>query len=200
MKAPWHTFHLKEAGKHPEKPTIDVDTSKILFICGGAFDGLEKIIERRTATKAGIGFDAPMKDSTKQEKITDLLNQVEPDDLVRYGLIPELIGRLSVHVNLEELDEEALITILTKPKNAIVKQFAQFFALEGVKLTIGKPALREIAKLAIKRKTGARGLRSILENVLLDTMYELPSLKNVKEVVVTKASVENNTKIKIITN
>jgi ATP-dependent Clp protease ATP-binding subunit ClpX len=181
--------------KHPEKKTIDVDTSKILFICGGAFSGLEEIVERRIAKKTSIGFSGKVKNKTEKQTTTELLDQVEPDDLVRFGLIPEIIGRLSVHVNLEELDEKALIEILTKPKNAIIKQFEEYFNMEGVKLTVQKPALSEIAKLAIKHKTGARGLRSILENLLLDTMYELPSKKSVKEVVISKEAILDNSKI-----
>jgi ATP-dependent Clp protease ATP-binding subunit ClpX len=181
--------------KHPEKKTIDVDTSKILFICGGAFSGLEEIVERRIAKKTSIGFSGKVKNKLEKQTTTELLDQVEPDDLVRFGLIPEIIGRLSVHVNLEELDEKALIEILTKPKNAIIKQFEEYFNMEGVKLTVQKPALSEIAKLAIKHKTGARGLRSILENLLLDTMYELPSKKSVKEVVISKEAILDNSKI-----
>jgi ATP-dependent Clp protease ATP-binding subunit ClpX len=181
--------------KHPEKKTIDVDTSKILFICGGAFSGLEEIVERRIAKKTSIGFSGKVKNKLEKQTTTELLDQVEPDDLVRFGLIPEIIGRLSVHVNLEELDEKALIEILTKPKNAIIKQFEEYFNMEGVKLTVQKPALSEIAKLAIKHKTGARGLRSILENLLLDTMYELPSKKSVKEVIVSKEAILDNSKI-----
>jgi ATP-dependent Clp protease ATP-binding subunit ClpX len=182
--------------KHPEKKTIDVDTSKILFICGGAFSGLEEIVERRIAKKTSIGFSGKVKNKQEKQTTTQLLNQVEPDDLVKFGLIPEIIGRLSVHVNLEELSEQALVEILTKPKNAIIKQFGEYFKMEGVKLTVQKAALSEIAKLAIKRKTGARGLRSILENLLLDTMYEIPSQKGIKEVVVTKESINDITKIK----
>jgi ATP-dependent Clp protease ATP-binding subunit ClpX len=181
--------------KHPEKKTIDVDTSKILFICGGAFSGLEEIVERRIAKKTSIGFSGKVKNKKEKQTTTQLLDQVEPDDLVRFGLIPEIIGRLSVHVNLEELDEKALIEILTKPKNAIIKQFEEYFNMEGVKLTVQKPALSAIAKLAIKHKTGARGLRSILENLLLDTMYELPSKKSVKEVIISKEAILDNSKI-----
>lgn len=182
--------------KHPEKKTIDVDTSKILFICGGAFGGLEKIVENRLKTKTSIGFGSKVKDTKDKKTKTELLSKVEPDDLVKFGLIPELIGRLSVHINLEELDEKALIEILTKPKNAIVKQFSEYFKMEGVKLTIQKPALSAIAKLAIKRKTGARGLRGILENILLETMYELPSKKGISEVVISKNAIYDNSLIK----
>lgn len=172
--------------KHPDKPTIEVDTSKILFICGGAFDGLEKIVQKRISKKSSIGFGANVENNAKKQDISKLLNQVEPDDLIKYGLIPELVGRLPICVSLQELDEKALIKILTKPKNAIVKQFIEYFKMDGVKLTIQKPALIAIAKLAIKQKIGARGLRSILENILLDTMYQIPSIKNVAEVVINE--------------
>lgn len=176
--------------KHPNQETIDVDTSKILFICGGAFDGLDKIIGRRVEKATGIGFSADVKDLNEEKTLTDLFDLIEPEDLIKYGLIPELVGRLPVQTALSELDEEALIQILTKPKNSVVKQFQEVFSMEGVKLTFRKPALSAIAKLAIKRKTGARGLRSILEDLLLDTMFELPSLDDVVEVVIDKAVVE----------
>ena len=176
--------------KHPNQETIDVDTSKILFICGGAFGGLDKIIGRRVEKATGIGFSADVKDLNKEKTLTDLFDLIEPEDLIKYGLIPELVGRLPVQTALSELDEEALIQILTKPKNSVVKQFQEVFSMEGVKLTFRKAALSEIAKLAIKRKTGARGLRSILEDLLLDTMFELPSLEDVNEVVIDKAVVE----------
>lgn len=176
--------------KHPNQETIDVDTSKILFICGGAFDGLGKVIGRRVEKATGIGFSADVKDLSEEKTLTDLFNLIEPEDLISYGLIPELVGRLPVQTALSELDEKALIQILIKPKNSVVKQFQEIFLMEGVKLTLKKPALAAIAKLAIKRKTGARGLRSILEDLLLDTMFELPSLEDVNEVVVDKAVVE----------
>ena len=176
--------------KHPNQETIDVDTSKILFICGGAFDGLGKVIDRRIEKAAGIGFAANVKEKSHKKTLTELYKFLEPDDLIKFGLIPELVGRLAVHTSLDELDEDALIEILTKPKNSVVKQFQQFFAIEGVKLTIRKNALVAIAKLALKRKTGARGLRAILEDLLLDTMYEIPSNPSVKEVVIDKAVVE----------
>ena len=172
--------------KHPNQETIDVDTSKILFICGGAFDGLDKIIGRRVEKATGIGFSADVKDLSNKKTLTDLFNLIEPEDLIRYGLIPELVGRLPVQTALSELDEDALIQILTQPKNSVVKQFQEIFLMEGAKLTFRKPALSAIAKLAIKRKTGARGLRSILEDLLLDTMFELPSLDSVVEVVIDK--------------
>ncbi len=184
--------------KHPDKPNIDINTESILFIGGGAFFGLEEIVRKRIEKTASIGFGANIKN--KQEKLStaELLSQVEPDDLVKFGLIPELVGRLTINVNLSELDEKALIAILTKPKNAIVKQFREFFNMEKVKLTIDKSALIAIARLAIKYKTGARGLRSILENILLDTMYELPSLKNIKEVIIDKNVVNGKYNPKIL--
>lgn len=179
--------------KHPNQETIDVDTSKILFICGGAFDGLDKVIGRRVEKATGIGFSADVKDLNEEKTLTDLFSLIEPEDLISYGLIPELVGRLPVQTALGELDEKALIQILTKPKNSVVKQFQEIFLMEGVKLTFERPALVAVAKLAIKRKTGARGLRSILEDLLLDTMFELPSLTDVKEVVINKLVVEKKT-------
>ena len=176
--------------KHPNQETIDVDTSKILFVCGGAFDGLGKIIDRRVEKTTGIGFSANVKEEGDKKTLTELFKFLEPDDLVKFGLIPELVGRLAVHTSLDELDEEALIEILTKPKNSVVKQFQQFFAIDGVKLSIRKNALVAIARLALKRKTGARGLRAIMEDLLLETMYEIPSTPTAKEVVVDKAVVD----------
>ena len=178
--------------KHPNQETIDVDTSKILFVCGGAFDGLGKIIDRRVEKTTGIGFSANVKEEGDKKTLTELFKFLEPDDLVKFGLIPELVGRLAVHTSLDELDEEALIEILTKPKNSVVKQFQQFFAIDGVKLSIRKNALVAIARLALKRKTGARGLRAIMEDLLLETMYEIPSTSTAKEVVVDKAVVEGS--------
>ncbi|KAA0445887.1 MAG: ATP-dependent Clp protease ATP-binding subunit ClpX [Candidatus Thioglobus sp.] len=180
--------------KHPNQETIDVDTSKILFICGGAFNGLDKIISRRVEKANGIGFSANVKNKNKEKSISTLLNLIEPEDLISYGLIPELVGRLPVQTSLSELDEEALVQILTKPKNSVVKQFQEILLLEGVKLTFKKPSLIAIAKQAIKRKTGARGLRSILEHLLLDIMFELPSLADVNEVVIDKEVVEKGKK------
>jgi len=176
--------------KHPNQETIDVDTSKILFICGGAFDGLGKVIDRRVEKTTGIGFSANVKDEGDKKTLTELYKFLEPDDLIKFGLIPELVGRLAVHTSLDELDEEALIEILTRPKNSVVKQFQQFFAIDGVRLTIRKNALVAIARLALKRKTGARGLRAIMEDLLLETMYEIPSAPTAKEVVIDKAVVE----------
>lgn len=168
--------------KNPGKAMVTVDTTNILFICGGAFDGLDKIIQRR-GERAGIGFAAQLK-SKNEKSLTELFSQAEPTDLVKYGLIPELVGRLPVIASLEELTEEALISILVKPKNALIKQYEALFAMEGVKLTVTEPALVAIAKKAIQRKTGARGLRSIVESVLTDVMYEVPSMTDVKELVV----------------
>ncbi|MBT4422409.1 MAG: ATP-dependent Clp protease ATP-binding subunit ClpX, partial [Candidatus Thioglobus sp.] len=178
--------------KHPNQETIDVDTSKILFICGGAFDGLDAIINRRVEKVTGIGFAAAVKDNNEKKTLTDLFDLIQPEDLIKFGLIPELVGRLPVQTALGELDEAALVQILTQPKNSVVKQFQEIFKLESVKLTFRKASLLAIAKLAIKRKTGARGLRSILEDLLLDTMFELPSLKDVAEVVIDKSVVEKD--------
>jgi len=174
--------------KHPNQDFIQVDTTNILFICGGAFDGLEKIIKNRFE-RGGIGFGAEVK-SRDSRDTSETLKQVEPEDLIRYGLIPELIGRLPVVATLQELDEAALVSILIEPKNALVKQFQKLFAMEGVELEVRPAALQAVARKALKRKTGARGLRSILEAVLLDMMYELPSLRDVVKVVVDESAVE----------
>lgn len=176
--------------KHPQQEFLQVDTSNILFICGGAFSGLENIIRQRS-DKSGIGFSASVnkKDSSNVERVLD---QLEPDDLVKYGLIPEFVGRLPVVTTLHELDETALVDILTKPKNALLKQFKELFLMENVELIFRDDALHSIAKKALVRKIGARGLRAILENILLDTMYELPSIDNIKQVVVDKNVVENS--------
>lgn len=176
--------------KHPNQDMIQVDTSKILFIVGGAFEGLDKIIDQRTETNIGIGFSAEVKTSENKLTISEKFQKIEPEDLIKFGLIPEFVGRLPMIASLEELDEEALVKILTEPKNALVKQFQKMFELEGAELQFRKDALTEIAKLAIARKTGARGLRSILELLLLDTMYDLPSLKNVEKVVINKAVIQ----------
>ncbi|WP_418145965.1 ATP-dependent protease ATP-binding subunit ClpX [Actinobacillus pleuropneumoniae] len=186
--------------KHPKGETIPVDTSKILFICGGAFAGLDKIVEARSNKQGGIGFGAELKKDKEREDLTELFKQVEPEDLVKFGLIPELIGRLPVVTPLQELDEEALIQILTEPKNAIIKQYQALFQMEGVELKFTKDALIAIAQKSISRKTGARGLRSIVENLLLDTMYNLPTLKadkDVKKVTIGKSCVENGDKPKV---
>jgi ATP-dependent Clp protease ATP-binding subunit ClpX len=175
--------------KHPNQDFVQVDTSNILFICGGAFDGLDKIIQERSE-KSGIGFGAQVKSKTNVS-VSEILAQVEPDDLVKYGLIPELIGRLPVVANLSELDEDALVQILIEPKNALIKQYQKLFAMEGVELEVRPSALQAIARKAVKRKTGARGLRSIMENVLLDTMFELPGLSGVEKVVIDENTIES---------
>src|SRR5512135_340022 len=168
--------------KHPNQEYIQVDTSNILFICGGAFDGLEKVIRNRSE-KAGIGFSANLKSKDNRKDVGEVFKMVEPEDLIKYGLIPEFVGRLPVIATLEELDEKALVQILTEPKNALVKQFQKLFKMEGVELEFREEALLAIAKAAIKRKTGARGLRSIIEHALLDMMFDLPSLKGLQKVV-----------------
>lgn len=170
--------------KHPQQEFLQVDTSKILFICGGAFAGLDKVVEQRTATGAGIGFGAEVRSKEKTMSLTESFAKVEPEDLVKYGLIPEFIGRLPVVATLTELDDNALKQILVEPKNALTKQYQALFKLEGVELEFRQEALNAIAQKAMERKTGARGLRSIVEGVLLDTMYDLPSVDNVSKVVV----------------
>jgi ATP-dependent Clp protease ATP-binding subunit ClpX len=167
--------------KHPNTEFLQVDTTNILFICGGAFDGLEKVIRNRSE-KAGIGFGASIA-SKVERKTGETLKDVEPEDLVKFGLIPEFVGRLPVVATLEELDESALIKILTEPKNALTKQYQKLFAMEGVELEFREHVLSAIARKALARKTGARGLRSILENALLDVMFDLPSMENVSKVV-----------------
>jgi ATP-dependent Clp protease ATP-binding subunit ClpX len=179
--------------KHPQQEFLQVDTSNILFICGGAFAGLEKIILNRSS-KSGIGFAAEVKGESEQKNIGELFHDVEPEDLIKYGLIPEFVGRLPVVATLDELDEEALVTILVEPKNALTKQYRKLFEMEGAELEFRDDALSAIAKKAMERKTGARGLRTILENVLLDTMYDLPSMENVSKVVVDEAVVNGETK------
>ena len=174
--------------KHPNQDFVQVDTTNILFIVGGAFDGLEKVIRNRTE-RSGIGFSATVDSKTNQSAGSTFL-EVEPEDLVKFGLIPELVGRLPVIATLQELDEDTLIQILTEPKNALLKQFQKLFAMEGAELEIRPAALRAIARKAVKRKTGARGLRSILESALLDTMYELPAQGNIKRVVLDEATIE----------
>jgi ATP-dependent Clp protease ATP-binding subunit ClpX len=169
--------------KHPQQEFLQVDTRNVLFICGGAFSGLEKVIQERSE-KSGIGFGADIKSKSNENSVGELLRDLEPEDLIKYGLIPEFVGRMPVVATLEELDELALITILTEPKNALVKQYSKLFELEGVELEIRDDALKAVAKKAMDRKTGARGLRSIVEKALLETMFELPSMKNVGKVTV----------------
>ncbi|WKE64144.1 ATP-dependent protease ATP-binding subunit ClpX [Gallaecimonas kandeliae] len=180
--------------KHPQQEFLQVDTSKILFICGGAFAGLDKIVDARTATSKGIGFGAEVRGDKDKASISELFRKVEPEDLVKFGLIPEFIGRLPVVATLDELDESALVQILSEPKNALTKQYQALFSLEGSELEFREDALKAIAKKAMERKTGARGLRSIVEGVLLDTMYELPSLDNVDKVVVDEAVIRGESK------
>ncbi len=175
--------------KHPQQEFLQVDTKNILFICGGAFAGLEKVIQQRSET-TGIGFSAEVRSKDSSQDIGKLLANVEPEDLVKFGLIPEFVGRLPVVATLDELDEAALVQILTEPKNALSKQFRRLFEMEDVELELRPEALNAVARKAIKRKTGARGLRTILEQVLMDTMFELPSLEHVSKVVVDEAVVD----------
>ena len=177
--------------KHPQQEFLQVDTSNILFICGGAFSGLDKVILNRS-DKAGIGFSAEIKTKDEKSKAHEIIKTLEADDLISYGLIPEFVGRLPVVATLEELDEDALVTILTEPKNALTKQYGKMIEMEGSELEIREEALHAIAKKAMERKTGARGLRTILENILLETMYELPSLEGVSKVVIDEAVVEGS--------
>jgi ATP-dependent Clp protease ATP-binding subunit ClpX len=176
--------------KHPGREMISVDTSNILFICGGAFDGLEKIVQMRS-TKSGIGFGAQVVSKDDVSNKNKYLSEAEPHDLVRFGLIPEFIGRLPIHAVLSELDEESLIAILTEPKNALIKQYAKLFKMQNIELNFDNEAVHAIAKRALARKTGARGLRSILESILLDTMYELPTMKDIAKVTITRDVVED---------
>lgn len=172
--------------KHPQQEFLQVDTSKILFICGGAFAGLDKVIRNRSH-KGGIGFSAEVQSKDEDSALTDVLKTVEPEDLIQYGLIPEFVGRLPVVATLNELDEDALVEILTEPKNSLSKQYQKLFEMEGASIEFREDALRAIAQKAMDRKTGARGLRSIIENVLLDTMFDLPSTDNVSKVVIDES-------------
>ncbi|BEU03806.1 ATP-dependent Clp protease ATP-binding subunit ClpX [Agarivorans sp. OAG1] len=176
--------------KHPQQEFLQVDTSKILFICGGAFAGLDKVIEQRASTGTGIGFGAEVKGEADKNSLSETFSKVEPEDLVKYGLIPEFIGRLPVVATLTELDEDALIQILSEPKNALTKQYGALFKLEDVELEFREDALRAIAHKAMERKTGARGLRSIVEAVLLNTMYDLPSIDNISKVVIDQTVIQ----------
>ncbi len=180
--------------KHPQQEFIQVDTSNILFICGGAFSGLEKVIDHRT-NKSGIGFLAEVKDSEEQDDLGAIFEKVEPEDLIKYGLIPEFVGRLPIVSSLHELNKEAMVRILTEPKNALIKQYQKLFSMEDTKLEFLPEALTKIAELAMLRKTGARGLRTILEETLLDTMYEIPSHeKKLEKVIVNEQFVVNKSK------
>ena len=183
--------------KHPQQEFLQVDTSNILFICGGAFAGLEKIIVDRSS-KSDIGFVAEVKTKEQEKSVGEVLHDVEPEDLIRFGLIPEFVGRLPVVATLEELDEDALVQILLEPKNALTKQYRKLFEMEGVELEFRDDALRAVAQKAMERKTGARGLRTILENVLLETMYDLPSSTSAKKVVVDEAVVTGETQPYVI--
>ena len=179
--------------KHPNQDFVQVDTTNILFVCGGAFDGLEKVIRSRSEP-GGMGFGAEVKSKDDKKAIGEILRTVEPEDLIKFGLIPELIGRLPVIATLEELSSEALVQILIEPKNALVKQYQKLFSMENVDLEIRPAAMTAIAKRALERKTGARGLRSILESVLLDTMYELPGMENVSKVVIDENMITSDAK------
>ena len=183
--------------KHPQQEFLQVDTSKILFICGGAFAGLDRVISDRS-DKSGIGFGAQVKGDSDRTSIGETLRSVEPEDLVRYGLIPEFVGRLPVVATLGELDNDALIRILTEPKNSLTKQYTKLFEMEGVDVDFREDALRAIANKATERKTGARGLRSILESVLLDTMYELPASESVSKVVIDESVIKGESEPMLI--
>lgn len=177
--------------KHPQQEFLQVDTRNILFICGGAFAGLDKVIRDRSE-KGGIGFSAEVKSKDNSRNIGESLKELEPEDLVRYGLIPEFVGRLPIIATLEELDESALVSILTEPRNALTKQYGKLFEMENVEIDFREDALRAVAKKAMERKTGARGLRSILENVLLETMYKVPSEPDVRKVVIDEAVIRGD--------
>jgi ATP-dependent Clp protease ATP-binding subunit ClpX len=177
--------------KHPNQEFVQVDTTNILFVCGGAFDGLDRIIRARSE-KGGIGFGAEVSSKDNRKDNTKVLRDVQPEDLIKYGLIPEFVGRLPVVATLEELDEIALIQILTQPKNALLKQFQKMFSMEGVELEVREGALKAVARRALERKTGARGLRSILEHTLLNTMFDLPSLEKVVKVAVDENTITSD--------
>jgi ATP-dependent Clp protease ATP-binding subunit ClpX len=179
--------------KHPNQEFVQVDTTNILFICGGAFGGLEKVIQNRT-DRSGMGFGAHVRSMNNRQELNELLHDVEPEDLIKYGLIPEFVGRLPVVAVLDELDSAALVKILTEPKNALVKQYQKLLNMEGVELEFREHALHAIAKRALERRTGARGLRSIIEHALLDIMFDLPSLANVQKVVVDEGSISGDGK------
>ena len=183
--------------KHPQQEFLQVNTSNILFICGGAFGGLDKIIRERSE-KSGIGFSAEINSKDDKKNLSELLQSVEPEDLIKYGLIPEFVGRLPVAATLDELDEDQLVRILIEPKNALTKQYSRLFEMEGCELEFREEALRKVAAKSMERKTGARGLRSILEKVLLDTMYDLPSMENVTKVVVDAGVIDGEAKPLVI--
>ena len=182
--------------KHPHQEFLSIDTTNILFICGGAFDGLEKVIQNRSE-KSGIGFAANVK-SKADRKVSEVFREAEPEDLIKFGLIPELVGRLPVMATLGELSEDALVQILTEPRNALVKQYQKLFSMDGVDLEIRPSALTAIARKALARKTGARGLRSIMEQALNDTMFDLPSFESVVKVVLDEHTIDDNAKPLIV--
>ena len=184
--------------KHPNQEMLKIDTSNILFICGGAFVGLDKVIEKRTAVSS-MGFGAKVEENEEKD-LGELFKQLHPDDLVKFGLIPEFIGRLPIHVSLDNLKEEDLVRILTEPKNSIIKQYTTSFSLDGIKLTFTPEAVKAIAKKSFEQKTGARGLRSIVENLMMDASYSIPSVKGVEEVIVDEDAVIKGTKPKVIGN
>ncbi len=192
-----HSVRPQGGRKHLNQDFVQVDTTNILFVCGGAFDGLEKVIRNRSE-RGGMGFGAEVKSKDDKKAIGEVLRTVEPEDLIKFGLIPELIGRLPVIATLEELSSDALVQILIEPKNALVKQYQKLFSMEGVELEIRPAAMTAIAKRALERKTGARGLRSILESVLLDTMYELPGMENVSKVVIDENMITSDAKAILI--
>ncbi len=183
--------------KHPQQEFLQVDTANVLFICGGAFAGLDRVIRDRSE-KGGIGFSAEVKSKDDKRSASEVLRTVEPEDLIKYGLIPEFVGRLPVHATLEELDEEALMQILTEPKNALTKQYAKLFDMEDTELEFREEALKAVARKAMERKTGARGLRSILENALLDIMYDLPSMEDVAKVVIDEGAISGESEPMLI--
>ena len=178
--------------KHPNQDFLQIDTTNILFICGGAFDGLEKVIQNRTE-KSGIGFSATVQSKT-EKKAAELFREVEPEDLIKFGLIPELVGRLPVVATLGELTEDAMVQILTQPRNALIKQYERLFSMDGVELEVRPSALNAIARKALARKTGARGLRSIVEHSLIDTMFDLPTMDGVAKVVIDEHNIDEGTK------
>lgn len=188
----------KGGRKHPQQDLIQVDTSNILFICGGAFDGVENIVLQRSQ-EAAMGFGANIKSKTKQESRNELMKKVGPEDLIKFGLIPEFVGRLPLIATLEELDEESLVRVLTEPKNALLKQYQALFSMEQVDLEFTKEALIAIAKKSVERRTGARGLRAIMENVLLDSMYQVPSSTNIKKVLVDEKTINEQSPPEFIT-
>ena len=181
--------------KHPHQDFIQFDTTNVMFICGGAFDGLEKIIQKRIGEKV-IGFNSDIVE--KEEDTSEILKKIQPEDLLKYGLIPEFIGRLPAIVTLEELSEDALIEIITKPKNALLKQYGKLFEMDNVKLEIEEEAIRRIAAKALEKKTGARGLRNIMENIMTEIMYEIPSRKDVEKCIITKATVDGETRPRLV--